>query len=53
MSKEQKAAVHFEALGYDPLRMKPVHFAAGFFLSVAGGRYELELLNKAAVIKMN
>jgi len=46
-----KGAVHFKALGYDPLRMKPVHFAAGFFLSVAGSRYELESLNKAAVIK--
>ena len=31
-----KAAVHFEALGYEPFRMKPVHFAAGFFLSIAG-----------------
>ena len=51
MSNELKAAVHFAALGYDPLRMKPVHFAAGFFLSVAGGRYRLESLNKAAVIK--
>lgn len=50
MSKETDA-VHFEALGYEPFRMKPVHFAAGFFLSVAGGRYELESLNKAAVIK--
>lgn len=48
MSKE---SVHFEALGYEPFRMKPVHFAAGFFLSIAGGRYELELLNKTAVIK--
>lgn len=48
MSKE---AVHFEALGYEPFRMKPVHFAAGFFLSISGGRYELEPLNKAAVIK--
>jgi hypothetical protein len=46
-----KHAIHFEALGYDPLRMKPVHFAAGFFLSVAGGHYELEILNKVAVIK--
>jgi hypothetical protein len=48
MSKE---AVHFEAFGYEPFRMKPVHFAAGFFLSIAGGRYELESLNKVAVIK--
>ncbi len=48
MSKE---SVHFKALGYEPFRMKPVHFAAGFFISVAGGRYELERINKAAVIK--
>lgn len=50
MSKETDA-VHFEALGYEPFSMKPVRFAAGFFLSVAGGRYELEPLNKTAVIK--
>jgi hypothetical protein len=48
MSKE---AVHFAALGYKPFRMKPVHFAAGFFLSVAEGRYDLEFLNKTVVIK--
>src|SRR5882672_6635312 len=50
MSKE---LVHFDALGYEPFRMKPVHFAAGFFLSVAEKRYELERLNQAAVIKHN
>lgn len=43
--------IHCDALGYEPFRMKPVHFAAGFFLSLAEGRYDLELLNKAAVIK--
>lgn len=48
MSKE---TVHFEALGYEPFRMKPVHFAAGFFLSLTNARYELEMLNKTAVIK--
>src|ERR1041384_7189719 len=50
MSKE---LVHFDALGYEPFRMKPVHFAAGFFLSVAEKRYELERLNQVAVIKHN
>src|SRR5689334_2488546 len=50
MSKE---LVHFAALGYQPFRMKPVHFAAGFFLSVSEHRYELEPLNKVAVIKHN
>ena len=27
---------HFEALGYEPLRMKPAHFASGFFLALTG-----------------
>ena len=45
--------VHFEALGYEPFRMKPVHFAAGFFLSLTKAHYELEMLNKTAVIKHN
>jgi hypothetical protein len=48
MSKE---TVHFEALGFEPFRMKPVHFASGFFLSVAGASYTLETLNKLSVIK--
>jgi hypothetical protein len=43
--------IHFEALGYEPFRMKPVHFAAGFFLSLTKAHYELEMLNKTAVIK--
>lgn len=45
--------IHCEALGYEPFRMKPVHFAAGLFLSLAELRYDLELLNKVAVIKNN
>jgi len=45
--------VHFEALGYEPMRMKPVHFATNFFLSVMGQYYTLEWLNKASVIKVS
>jgi len=48
MSKQK---VHFEALGYEPQRMKPVHFATGFFLSLTGQNFSLEWLNKAAVTK--
>jgi hypothetical protein len=50
MSKQK---VHFAALGYEPLRMKPVHLANGFFLTVKGRFADLELLNKTAVIKAN
>lgn len=35
-------------LGYQPLRMKPVHFATSFFLALTGRYYNHELLNKAA-----
>jgi hypothetical protein len=48
MSKQQ---VHFAALAYEPFRMKPVHFATGFFLSLAGQNYGLEWLNKTSVTK--
>ncbi len=48
MSKQK---VHFSAFGYEPSRMKPVHFATGFFLSLIEKHYKLELLNKTAVIK--
>lgn len=43
--------VHAEFLGYQPRRMKPVHFATSFLLSLAGRQHELELLNKASVPK--
>ena len=46
MNKKQ---AHFEALGYEPLRMKPAHFAAGFFISLTDEVYANELLNKVAV----
>ena len=48
-----KKKAHFEALGYEPLRMKPAHFASGFFISLTDEVYSNELLNKVAVIKAN
>ena len=48
-----KKQVHFEALGYEPLRMKPAHFASGFFISLTDKVYADEVLNKVAVIKAN
>lgn len=35
-------------LGYQPLRMKPVHFATSFFTALTGRYFDLEILNKAA-----
>lgn len=43
--------IHGAALGYQPGRMKPVHFAAGFLMALTGKQSRLELLNKAAVPK--
>lgn len=48
-----KKLAHFEAFGYEPLRMKPVHFASGFFLAINDEFYVNELLNKVAVTKSN
>lgn len=48
MSKQK---VHFVAIGYEPGRMKPVHFATGFFLSLTGQNFSLEWLNKASVTR--
>ncbi len=48
-----KKQAHFEALGYEPLRMKPVHFASGFFMAVTDSVYVNELLNQVAVTKTN
>ena len=48
-----KKKAHFEAFGYEPLRMKPAHFASGFFISLTDAVYANELLNKVAVIKTN
>ena len=44
--------VHGAILGYQPLRMKPVHFATSFMLALTGQFYRLEYLNKAAVLKL-
>ncbi len=41
--------IYGAALGYQPMRMKPVHFATSFILSLTGRAYRLELLNKASV----
>lgn len=43
--------VHAAFLGYQPKRMKPVHFATSFLLALTERQYELELLNKASVPK--
>ncbi len=48
-----KKQVHFEALGYEPLRMKPAHFASGFFIALSDEVYANELLNKVAVTTAN
>lgn len=44
--------VHGAILGYQPLRMKPVHFATSFLLALTGRYYRLEYLNKASVLKL-
>ena len=43
--------VHGAVLGYQPYRMKPVHFATSFLLALTGRYYRLEYLNKASVPK--
>ena len=48
-----KKQAHFEALGYEPLRMKPAHFASGFFMALKDEVHANELLNKVAVTKAN
>ncbi len=46
VKKGDKRPIHFAGIGYEPNRMKPVHFATGFFLSIVNKSYQLELLNK-------
>ena len=46
-----KRQAHFQAFGYEPLRMKPAHFASGFFIALTGQTFANELLNKVAVIR--
>ena len=48
-----KRQAHFQAFGYEPRRMKPAHFASGFFIALTGQVYPNELLNKVAVIGTN
>ena len=48
-----KRQAHFQAFGYEPLRMKPAHFASGFFIALTGQVYANEVLNKVAVIRVN
>lgn len=54
-SKSQGVAalrlVHGGALGYQPYRMKPVHFATGFVIALTGLSYKLEILNKVSIPK--
>ena len=44
--------VHGAILGYQPFRMKPVHFATSFLLALTGRYYRLEYLNKTSVPKI-
>ena len=53
MTDMTKRQAHFQAFGYEPLRMKPAHFASGFFIALTGQVYANELLNKVAVIRTN
>lgn len=53
MTDMTKRQAHFQAFGYEPLRMKPAHFASGFFLALTGEAFANELLNKVAVIRTN
>lgn len=48
-----KKLAHHEAFGYEPLRMKPAHFASGFFTALDDSVYANALLNKVAVTKTN
>lgn len=53
MDPRRRARAHFEAIGYEPLRMKSAHFASGFFLALTNRVYSNELLNQVAVTKAN
>ena len=52
-TRMNKRQAHQEAFGYEPTRMKPAHFASGFFLSLTDRTYANERLNKVAVTKTN
>lgn len=49
MTAMTKRQAHFRAFGYEPRRMKPAHFASGFFIALTGQVYGNEVLNKVAV----
>ena len=51
MTDMTKRQAHFQAFGYEPRRMKPAHFASGFFIALTGRVYANEVLNKVAVIR--
>ena len=51
MTTMTKRQAHFRAFGYEPRRMKPAHFASGFFIALTGQVYANEVLNKVAVIR--
>ena len=53
MTDMTKRRAHFQAFGYEPLRMKPAHFASGFFIALTGETFANELLNRVAVIRTN
>ena len=48
-----KKTAHLQVFGYEPLRMKPAHFASGFFIALTGKVFKNELLNQVAVVKAN
>jgi hypothetical protein len=53
MSPIRKHNAHFQAFGYEPLRMKPAHFASGFFIALTGEVFRNQLLNEVAVVGAN
>ncbi len=47
-ARKRVVDLYKRAIGYQPMRMKPVHFATSFLLCLHGKYRTLELLNKAA-----
>jgi len=46
--RSRLSRLYRESLGYQPMRMKPVHFATSFLLALVGRCHDLEWLNKTA-----
>ena len=42
--------LHLAAFGYQPLRMKTIHLATGFFLAITGKYFRHQLLNETSVL---